>query len=83
MKKIIVTESQLKKILDRMINESTTDIDELDYESFTQGDDLQVLRDAIDKNILVSVAFVKKDGTARHMSIKKNIGSEGESIFCE
>jgi len=32
MKKIIVTESQLKKILDRMINESTTDIDELDYE---------------------------------------------------
>jgi hypothetical protein len=75
MKKIIVTESQLKKILDRMINESTTDIDELDYESFTQGDDLQVLRDAIDKNILVSVAFVKKDGTARHMSIKKNIGS--------
>jgi hypothetical protein len=50
-------------------------IDELDYQSYTEGDDLQQLRDAIDRNILVSVAFVKKDGSVRHMAIKKNISS--------
>ena len=42
-RKIIVTESQLKRLLDRMINESQSSIDELDYESFTQGDELQQL----------------------------------------
>jgi hypothetical protein len=74
-KKIIVTESQMKKLLDKMINESKMGIDELDYQSYTEGDDLQQLRDAIDRNILVSVAFVKKDGAVRHMAIKKNISS--------
>lgn len=74
-RKIIVTESQLKRLLDRMINESQSSIDELDYESFTQGDELQQLRDAIDRNVLVSVAFVKKDGSVRHMSIKKSLSS--------
>jgi len=74
-KKIIVTESQMRRLLDKMINESKMGIDELDYESFTTGDDLQQLRDAIDRNILVSVAFVKKDGSVRHMAIKKNISS--------
>ena len=34
-RKIIVTESQLKRLLDRMINESTMDVEEkLDYEGF-------------------------------------------------
>jgi len=75
MKKILVTESQLKRVLSTLINESQSNIDELDYESFTQGDELQQLRDAIDNNILVSVAFVKKDGTVRHMSIKKSLSS--------
>lgn len=75
-KKIIVTESQLKRLLDRVITESSMDVEEkLDYEGFSQGDDLQRLRDAIDNNILVSVAFVKKDGTVRHMSIKKSLSS--------
>jgi len=76
MKKIIVTESQLKRLLDRVITESSMDVEEkLDYEGFSQGNDLQQLRDAIDNNILVSVAFVKKDGTVRHMSIKKSLSS--------
>lgn len=74
-KKIIVTESQMRRLLDKMINESKMGIDELDYQSYTEGDDLQQLRDAIDRNILVSVAFVKKDGSVRHMGIKKNISS--------
>lgn len=75
-KKIIVTESQLKRLLDRVITESSMDVEEkLDYEGFSQGDDLQQLRDAIDNNILVSVAFVKKDGTVRHMSVKKSLSS--------
>ena len=74
-KKIIVTESQMRRLLDKMINESKMGIDELDYQSYTEGDDLQQLRDAIDRNILVSVAFVKKDGSVRHMAIKKNISS--------
>jgi len=75
-KKIIVTESQLKRLLDRVITESSMDVEEkLDYEGFSQGNDLQQLRDAIDNNILVSVAFVKKDGTVRHMSIKKSLSS--------
>ena len=52
-----------------------TDVNELDYKSFTSGDELAELRDAIDKNVLVSVAFVKKDGTVKHMGIKKNISS--------
>ncbi len=74
-KKIIVTESQMRRLLDKMINESKMGIDELDYQSYTEGDDLQQLRDAIDRYILVSVAFVKKDGSVRHMAIKKNISS--------
>jgi len=75
-KKIIVTESQLKRLLDTMITESSMDVEEkLDYERFSGGDELQQLRDTIDNNILVSVAFVKKDGTVRHMSIKKNLSS--------
>ncbi len=75
-KKIIVTESQLKRLLDRVITESSMDVEEkLDYEGFSQGDDLQQLRNAIDNNILVSVAFVKKDGTVRHMTIKKSLSS--------
>jgi hypothetical protein len=76
MRKIIVTESQLKRLLNKVINESSMDVEEkLDYEGFSQGDDLQQLRDAIDRNVLVSVAFVKKDGTVRHMAIKKSLSS--------
>jgi hypothetical protein len=38
-------------------------------------DDLQKLRDALDKNIIVSVAFVKKDGSVRPMAIKKGLSA--------
>lgn len=51
------------------------EVNELDYKSFAGSDELAELRDAIDKNVVVSVAFVKKDGTVKHMGIKKNISS--------
>jgi len=46
-----------------------------DYRGFMERDDLQMLRDAIDNNVIVSVAFVKKDGTVRHMAIKRTLDS--------
>jgi hypothetical protein len=46
-----------------------------DYKQLMTRDDLKILRDAVDDNIIVSVAFVKKDGTVRHMAIKKTLGA--------
>jgi len=51
------------------------DLSELDHAGFHDRDDLQVLRDAIDRNKMVSVAFVKKDGTVRHMLVRKSLKS--------
>jgi hypothetical protein len=48
---------------------------EEDYRQLMTRDDLKILRDAIDDNIIVSVAFVKKDGNVRHMAIKKTLGA--------
>ncbi len=42
MKKIIVTESQLKRVLDRMINESITDIDDTDVQSDNENDESDI-----------------------------------------
>lgn len=70
MKKLIITESQFY----RLINESDV-IDELDYNSFLNDDNLESLRKAINSNKVISVAYVKKDGTVRHMAIKKNLSS--------
>ena len=56
---------------------SNAEIEEspLDYKSFKEGGELQELRDAIESNKIVSVAFVKKDGTVRQMAIKKNLSA--------
>ena len=70
MKKIIITESQFY----RLMNESDV-IDELDYNSFQNDENLDSLRKAINSNKVVSVAYVKKDNTVRHMGIKKNIAA--------
>lgn len=56
-------------------NEDDEIVNELDYQSFSSGEELQELRDAIDRNIIVSVAFVKKDGKVRHMSLKKSLSA--------
>ena len=55
--------------------EENMDMSELDYESFHEDENLTELRNAIDRNKTVSVAFVKKDGTVRHMAIRKNLSS--------
>jgi len=70
MNKIKITESQLKMIL-----KETQDVEEISYQDFQERNDLQDLRDALDKNKTVSVAFVKKDGTVRHMAIRSNLSS--------
>lgn len=73
MKKIIrITESKLIKL----IKESIEVEEMLGYEDFQTSEGLQELRDAIDKNKFVTVAFVKeKDGNVRHMLIRKSLSS--------
>jgi hypothetical protein len=71
--KIVLSEKQLKNIIKNHISENN--LDELNYQSLQDDENLQDLRDAIDKNKLVSVAFVKKDGSVKHMLIRKSLSS--------
>lgn len=74
--RIIITESQLKKLILRKATEKdSSQLDELDYGSFHSDENFSQLRDAIDKNKMISVAFVKKDGSVKHMLIRKNLSS--------
>jgi hypothetical protein len=73
--KATVKEEELLRIKQLAGVQTESDINELDYQSFSGSDELKELRDAIDRNILVSVAFVKKDGTVKHMGIKKTLSS--------
>ncbi len=66
--KIVLSEKQLRRIIQE-------NLEELNYQSLQDDENLQDLRDAIDKNKLVSVAFVKKDGTVKHMLIRKSLSS--------
>jgi hypothetical protein len=70
MRTIKITRKQLKRLISENIQ-----MDEIGYEEFHSLEKLEKLRDAIDKNKTVSVAFVKKDGTVRHMAIRKNLSS--------
>jgi hypothetical protein len=71
-KKIRLTESELTKLVLEMV---TANEMALSHQDFQTSEDLSDLRAAIDSNKIVSVAFVKKDGTVRHMAIKKYLGS--------
>jgi hypothetical protein len=71
--KIRITEKQLMDIIKK--NQISENLDELDYGSFQNDENLQDLRDAIDKNKMVSVAFVKKDGTVKHMLVRRTLSS--------
>jgi hypothetical protein len=66
--KLVLTEKQIKRIIQE-------NLEELDYQSFREDENLQDLRDSIDKNKLVSVAFVKKDGSVKHMLVRKSLSS--------
>ena len=89
-KNFILTESEKETILNmhkdsgygKPLNGSMEQpVDELDHAGFHDRDDLQILRDSIDRNKMVSVAFVKKeDGSVRHMLIRKSLKS---SVFSD
>jgi hypothetical protein len=70
-----LTESEFSKLVKRLVNESKNEIDEISYDDYMSGEPLQSLRNALDKNQMVSVAYVKKDGSVRHMLVKRNISS--------
>lgn len=73
MGKIIkLTESQLKKLVKEMIDANEM---ALTYDDFKNSDELADLRNAIDNNKIVSVAFVKKDGTVKHMAVRKTLSA--------
>lgn len=76
MKKILkLTESEFEELVKRLVNESKNEIDEISYDDYMNGETLQPLRNAFDKNQMVGVAYVLKNGSVRHMSAKRNIKS--------
>jgi len=78
MKKYIFTEEQIKKVIDNMVNEQSNNItmdEDLDYQSFYEDGNLEDLRNAIDANRLLTVLFVKKDGSIKSMLIRKFLKS--------
>lgn len=75
MRKIIkLTESQFRNLVDETLNEQEQ-VNELDFESYNTSETFAPLREAIKKNKIVSVIFVKKDGTLRPMAIKRTLSS--------
>jgi len=64
--KLLITESQFKKLIDEAPS---------DFQFFREHESLEQLRDALDKNRMVSVAYVKKDGTIRHMLVRRHLAS--------
>lgn len=67
-KKIRLTEEQFKNVIKKSL-------EELNYQEFKNNENLEILRNALDKNKMVSVVFVKKDGTVRPMLIRKKLSS--------
>jgi len=67
--KILITESQLKSLLENKLRMDEMAFTYDDYKNLTQ------LKDALDKNQMVGVAFVKNDGEVRHMLIKRFISN--------
>lgn len=68
--------SRIKSMMKKLINEDfSSDVDEMNYQSFHNDENLQDLRDALEKNKMISVAYVKKDGSVRHMLVKRHLSS--------
>lgn len=61
--RFIITESQLKKLLKSNLKESP-----FSYDMYRS---LERLRNAIDKNQIVSVAYVLKNGEVRHLTFQR------------
>jgi len=76
MKNIQEQISRIKSMMKKLMNEDfSSDVDEMNYQSFHNDENLQDLRDALEKNKMVSVAYVKKDGSVRHMLVKRHLSS--------
>ena len=54
----------MKTLIKKLLREAF-EIDEIDYQSFK---DLKVLQDALSSGLIISVAYVKKDGTIQNSS---------------
>lgn len=67
-----LTETQLKRLVKEMIDANEM---ALSFDDFKNSDELSDLRNAIDNNKIVSVAFVKKDGTVKHMAIRRTVSA--------
>jgi hypothetical protein len=67
--KILISESQLKRITKLVVENPS------DFQFFQTNDSLQGLRDALSKNKMISVAFVKKDGSVRHMLVRRHLSA--------
>lgn len=67
--------TNVSKQLRAQINENEISEDDFGYEDFQTRDDMEQLRDALDKNIMVSVAYVKKDGSVKHMTMKRYLSA--------
>ena len=70
-----LTESEFSELVKRLVKESKNEIDEISYDDYMSGETLQPLRNAFDKNQMVGVAYVLKNGSIRHMSAKRDIKS--------
>lgn len=46
-----------------------------DFQFFTSHASLEQLRDALAKNRMISVAYVKKDGSVRHMLVRRHLAA--------
>lgn len=65
--RFIITESQLKKLIKNNLKESP-----FSYDMYRSS---ERLRNALDKNQIISVAYVLKDGTVRHLTFKRYLKS--------
>jgi len=65
--RFIITESQLKKLIKSNLKESP-----FTYDMYRS---LDKLRNALDKNQIISVAYVLKNGEVRHMTFKRYLKS--------
>jgi hypothetical protein len=69
--KIIINEAQYRRLI-----EQSAEMDEapMDFQFFRTHDSLEELREALKNNRMISVAFVKDDGTVRHMLVRRFMG---------
>lgn len=74
MKKIKLTKEQLQTLTEGLLKENTID-EFLTRDEFMTGDQFKVLRDALDRGKVVSIAFVKKSGIPRIGVFRKKIAA--------